>query len=50
MTLLRKILEIAVSERDKDIAWLLLGALFFAIRSSEYLKVDLEEIKRKIII
>ena len=44
---LRKILELAVSEREKAIAWLLIGALFFATRYCEYMKVSPEETKRK---
>ena len=51
MMALRKILELAVSEREKYIAWLLIRALFFAMRSCEYLKVAPEETKKtKIII
>ena len=46
MMILRKIMELAVSERENAIAWLLIGALFFAIRSCEYLKVAPEETKR----
>ena len=43
-------LELAVSERDEAIAWLLIGALFFAMRSCEYLEVAPEKTKRKKII
>ena len=46
MILLRKILDLAVYEREKYIAWLLIGALFFAMRSFEYLKVAPKETKR----
>ena len=46
MMVMRKMLELIVSEREKDIAWLLIGALFFAMRYCEYLKVDPEETKR----
>ena len=46
MMVLRKVLELAVSQREKAIAWLLIGALFFAMISCEYLKVAPEETKR----
>ena len=45
MMVLRKVLELAVSQREKAIAWLLIGALFFAMISCEYLKVAPEETK-----
>ena len=44
-----KMLELTVSEIEKAISWLLLGALCFGMRSCEYLKVAPEETKRKII-
>ena len=50
MTVLRKMHELAVSERDKAIAWLLTGAIFFAMRSCEYLKTAEETTKRTRII
>ena len=50
MMVLRKMLDLAVSERKKSIAWLLIGALFFAMRSCEYLKISPEETKRTKII
>ena len=52
MMVLRKMLELTVvSEREKAIiAWLLIGALFFAMRFCEYLKVAPEETKRTKII
>ena len=50
MMVLRNFLELVVSERDKAIAWLLIGVLFFEMRSCEYLKLDLEETKRTKII
>ena len=46
MMVLRKMLELAVSKREEAIAWLLIGALFFVMRSFEYLKVPPEETKR----
>ena len=45
MMVLRNILELTVSEREKAIAWLLIGALFFAMRYCEYLTVASEEKK-----
>jgi hypothetical protein len=47
MIVLRKMWELANSAKDKAIAWLLIGALFFAMRSCEYLKTSaLESSKR----
>ena len=46
MMVLRKMLELAVSEREKYIDWLLIVDLFFAMRSCEYLKVAPKETKR----
>ena len=45
MMVLRNILELTVSEREKAIAWLLIGALFFSMISFEYLRVAPEETK-----
>ena len=46
MMVLRKMLQISVTEREKAISWLLIGAIFFAMRSCEYLKTAAEETKR----
>ena len=46
MMVLRKMMELAISEREKSIAWLLIGAIFFAMRSCEYCKTTAEENKR----
>ena len=46
MMVLRKMMELASSDRDKAITWLLIGATFFAMRSCEYLKTAPEESKR----
>ena len=43
-------MELAVSDRDKATTWLLIGAIFFAMRSCEYLKTSAEEKKRTKII
>ena len=50
MMVLRKILELTVSEIEKSISWLLIGALFFTMRFCEYLKVAPEETTRTKII
>ena len=50
MMVLRKMLELAVSEREKYIDWLRIVDLFFAMRYCEYLKVAPEETKRTKII
>ena len=46
MSVLRKMLDISDSSRDKALSWLLIGAIFFAMRSCEYLKTAPEESKR----
>ena len=46
MTVLRKLHDIAASERDRAVAWLLTGAIFFAMRSCEYLQTAEESTKR----
>jgi hypothetical protein len=46
MMVLRKMMELANSERDIAVSWLLIGAIFFAMRSCEYLKTSAEEKKR----
>ena len=38
MMVLRKMMELSSSERDLAVTWLLIGAIFFAMRSCEYLK------------
>lgn len=38
MSVLRKLLEISVTLRDRSSVWLLIGAIFFTMRSCEYLK------------
>ena len=50
MMVLIKMPGLSVSEIEKDMAWLLIGALFFVMRSCEYLKVAPEETKRTKII
>jgi hypothetical protein len=50
MLVLRKMMDLAVSNRDKAIAWLLIGAIFFAMQSCEYLKKSTEEKKQTKII
>ena len=46
MKVLRKMWELASSKRDEATAWLLIGAIFFAMRSCEYLATASEESKR----
>ena len=46
MLVLRKMIELADSPRDKASTWLLIGAIFFAMRSCEYLTTAAEESKR----
>ena len=46
MMVLRKMMDIANSPRERAIAWLLIGAIFFAMRSCEYCKTSGEENKR----
>ena len=50
MMVLRKMMDLATSERDIAVTWLLIGAIFFAMRSCEYLKTASEESKRTKII
>ena len=46
MMVIRKMMEISSTEREKAISWLLIGAIFFAMRSCEYCKTAVEESKR----
>ena len=46
----RKLHNLAHSNKDKAISWLLIGAIFFAMRSCEYLKTGPEESKQTKII
>ena len=46
MTVLRKLHEVAASDRDRAVAWLLTGAIFFVMRSCEYLQTAEESTKR----
>ena len=50
MMVLRKMMELATPERDKTTTWLLIGSIYFAMRSCEYLKTALEESKHTKII
>ena len=43
MSVIRKMMEIAHSKLDFAVAWLLIGAIFFAMRSCEYLKTAKDE-------
>ena len=47
MMVLRKMLEVATTLWDKATAWLLIGAIFFAMRSCEYLETNIAEEKRR---
>jgi hypothetical protein len=46
MMVLRKMMELSTSRREKAISWLLIGAIFFAMRSCEYLQTSSEDKKR----
>ena len=46
MIVLRKMLSLAISDRDKAVSWLLIGAIFFAMRLCEYLKTTAKGKKR----
>jgi hypothetical protein len=46
LLVLRKMMKLAVSDQEKASVWLLIGAIFFAMRSCEYLKTGSEESKR----
>ena len=46
LSVLRKMMKLAVSDQEKASVWLLIGAIFFAMRSCEYLKTGSEESKR----
>jgi len=50
LIVLRKMMELSISGRDKAITMLLKGAIFFAMQSCEYLKTSVEERKRTKII
>ena len=39
----RKIMELVSTHKDYAMAWLLVGAIFFAMRSCEYLQTSKEE-------
>jgi hypothetical protein len=43
MIVLRKLMDLSITARDKAIAWLLIGAIFFAMRSCEYLRTCANE-------
>jgi len=40
MTVIRKIMDMANTHKDLALAWLLIGAAFFVMRSCEYLKTN----------
>ena len=42
---LRKMMELSDSPRNKAVPWLLIGAIFFAMRSCEYFKTAANEKK-----
>jgi hypothetical protein len=46
MMVLRKMMDLSSSDREKAVSWLLIGAIFFAMRSCEYLQTASEEKKR----
>ena len=47
MIAVRKLMELATNHKDTAVAYLIIGAIFFAIRSCEYLQTNhLEDRKR----
>lgn len=46
MMVLQKLLEISNSDREIAISWLLIGVIFFTMRSYEYLQTSAAETKR----
>ena len=47
LSVVRKILDLATTEKDLALAWLFIGAIFFAMRSCEYLKTNREESSKR---
>ena len=47
LSAIRKILELATTEKDSALAWLFIGATFFAMRSCEYLKTNRNESSKR---
>ena len=47
MMVLRKLLDLANSDWQRAVAWLLIGAIFFAMRSCEYLETKISETDRR---
>ena len=47
MLVLRKMMELSKSEWETATSWLLIGAIFFAMRSCEYLETNAREEARK---
>ena len=47
MSAIRKIMEVVITDKDLAIAWLLTGAIFFAMRSCEYLRTGREEVSKR---
>jgi hypothetical protein len=47
MMVLRKMYELATSKWQQASAWLLIGAIFFAMRSCEYLETNASEMSRR---
>ena len=46
MKVLRKMMTLATTDRERAMAWLTIGAIFFAMRSCEYLRTAAEDTKR----
>jgi hypothetical protein len=47
MMVLRKMSELALTEWQEAVSWLLIGAIFFAMRSCEYLNTNISEVDRR---
>ena len=47
MKVLWKMMNLALSKKDIAISWLLIGAIFFAMRSCKYLETNISEENRR---
>ena len=47
LSVLRKMFDLSSSDLEKAMCWLLIGALFFAMRSCEYLKTSASESSKR---
>ena len=47
LSAVRKMMEMAVTHKDHAMAWLFVGAIFFAMRSCEYLQTGKDELSKR---